>query len=119
DHDVRWFQVAMQYSTGMRKRHCVANPQKKPEPRGKGIHGGEKLIEPRTFYELHHIKNSAIRQHTRVVNRHDAGMLELCQHAGFAVQAFSKHTDRVSGIEDLDGHHASENSILSAKDGSH
>ena len=71
----------------VRERHGVADAQEELEALARADASVvERLVEPLTAHELHHVEHAPVGKRAGVVNRHDAGMLETAEDLRFRSQ---------------------------------
>ena len=81
-HDVLWFEVAMDDSARMGERNRIARPKQNPQPLLHRLSAQD--VPPRRASNLlHGVKKLTVLRSAEVVNRHDVGMVELASDDRF------------------------------------
>src|SRR5215813_8220454 len=78
-------------------------------------------IEAEAFDEFHRVKHVAVRQDSRVMNRHNAGMLELREDARFFQKSLRRTVvqKRLRRLNDFQRDTPAEDGVFGFEDSSH
>jgi hypothetical protein len=109
---------------GMGAGHRLANRLvhgQQPAPVGRGVVAPpEKPFEGAPLDEFHHQERPTVGQPARLVDRRDAGVLELPGDPGLGEEALGgRRVGRVVAGQELDGHVPAEGGVAGAVDDAH
>src|SRR5262249_10856263 len=119
DHDVRWFQIAMENSARVGKRNCVADAKEQTQALRQRIELRDVFIETKSFNELHGVKDATVRQRADIVHGNDARMFELREDARFAHEPPGELPICIGGVKNLERDAAGKFFVVGRVDHAH
>ena len=96
------FRSQMHHAPRVRERDRFADALEGPEPLGQRHPAGRQLVEALAVDPLHRVEDAAVREHPRVVDAHDARVLEARDDARLRAHALHDLRARGGGRHDLE-----------------
>ncbi|MFO0799706.1 MAG: hypothetical protein U0804_19725 [Gemmataceae bacterium] len=124
DHDVRGLEVAVDHVVGVGVpdglAHRLEHGHEPAAVVGRVAAGAEEVVEGVALDELHRQKRAAVGEGAEVVDRGDAGVLELAGDVSLVGEPAGDAAVRGElRLEELDRHLAAEGGVGGAEDGAH
>ena len=104
---------------GMRERHGLAHPQEEAQALRERREVSEGRIETLPPDELHRVEGAAVRQPARVVDGHEAGVLEPGEDPRFREKRFGRGLAVERHVHDLERETPLQHLVLDFEDGAH